>query len=77
MHFRYAWGRNPLAKVQLTGHSDVPLATQRSDRWDVLEVPIRAEGGDDGQKLGKVREALREDDRKRRVHEARTILATE
>lgn len=76
-HFRYAWGRNPLGNVQLTGHSDVPLATQRSDRWDVLEVPIRAEGGDDGQKLRKVREALREDDLKRRVHEARTILATE
>lgn len=77
VQYRYAWGRNPLANVQLPAHSDVPLATQRSDRWDVLEVPIRAEGGDDGQKLRKVREALREDDRKRRVHEARKILATE
>ncbi len=74
VHFRFAWGRNPMANVQLPGNSDVPLATQRSDRWDVLEVPIQAEGANDGEKFRKVREALQKDDLKRRLKEARDLL---
>lgn len=38
-HFRYAWGRNPLANVQLSRNTDVPLATQRSDSWMLETIP--------------------------------------
>jgi len=74
LHFRYAWGRNPMANVQLSGHSDVPLATQRSDQWDVFEVPVQAQGSSDGEKFKKVREALQKDDLERRMYEARKLL---
>jgi sialate O-acetylesterase len=74
LHFRYAWGRNPMANVQLPGHSDVPLATQRSDQWDVLDVPVQAQGRSDGEKFKKVRAALQKDDLERRLYEARKLL---
>lgn len=77
VHFRYAWGRNPMANVQLPGNSDVPLATQRSDQWDVLEVPIRAEGTSDGAKYNAVREAFKKDDLARRRHEATALLESQ
>ncbi len=77
VHYRFAWGRNPMATVQLPGNSDVPRATQRSDRWDVLEVPIQAEGGNDGEKFRKVREALQKADLERRIYEARKLLESQ
>ncbi|MFT5104500.1 MAG: sialate O-acetylesterase [Pseudoalteromonas tetraodonis] len=40
VHFRYAWGRNPLANLQATGNKDIPFATQRSDDWKLEEVPL-------------------------------------
>jgi sialate O-acetylesterase len=33
VHFRYAWGRNPLANLKTSDHTDIPFATQRSDDW--------------------------------------------
>ena len=35
IHFRYAWGRNPMGNLQLssTNQKDIPFATQRSDDW--------------------------------------------
>jgi sialate O-acetylesterase len=77
VHFRYAWGRNPLANLQLSGHTDVPVATQRSDRWDVLEVPIKSEGAPEREAMRKVREALQQDDLARRRYEARKLLEAE
>ena len=40
IHFRYAWGRNPLGNLQATGNKDLPFATQRSDDWKMEEVPL-------------------------------------
>jgi len=40
IHFRYAWGRNPLANLQAIGNKDLPFATQRSDSWRMEEVPL-------------------------------------
>ena len=40
IHYRYAWGRNPLANLQATGNKDLPFATQRSDTWVMEEVPL-------------------------------------
>ena len=37
---RYAWGRNPLANLQVTGNKDLPFATQRSDDWKMEQVPL-------------------------------------
>jgi sialate O-acetylesterase len=35
VHYRYAWGRNPMGNVQDKG---IPLATQRSDDWPLEEA---------------------------------------
>lgn len=81
-HFRYGWGRSPLANVQAVDNKDLPLATQRSDDWAIGEVPRDVLGaGVDGsgalsrQQWNRVREALKQDDVRRRVAEAKATLA--
>ena len=80
LHFRYAWARNPLANLQLVGNKDVPFATQRSDDWDMGTVPLGVlEGEELTGKLtrpqrGKVQAALRAEDLRRRLAEARALL---
>ncbi|MEZ6036502.1 MAG: hypothetical protein R3F29_03405 [Planctomycetota bacterium] len=81
VHFRYAWGRNPLANLQAIGNKDLPLATQRSDDWGIGEAPLGVLGDDvDGkgaltrQQQAKVRDALRREDVRRRVAEAEAVL---
>ena len=39
IHFRYAWGRNPMGNLVRADHTTVPFATQRSDNWKWEEVP--------------------------------------
>ncbi len=39
IHFRYAWGRNPMGNLVRADHTTVPFATQRSDNWKQEEVP--------------------------------------
>ena len=78
-HFRYAWGRNPLANLQLIGNKDVPFATQRSDDWKVEEVPLSVvEEGDDEksarQKRGEILKRLKLEDTRRRLDEARRFI---
>ena len=79
LHFRYAWGRNPLANLQATGNKDLPFATQRSDDWRLEEVPLGVfeeevtlpiSRGD----RGKILQALREQDKARRVREAELVI---
>ena len=78
-HFRYAWGRNPLANLQATGNKDLPFATQRSDDWKMEQVPLGALG-DDGPSInpradrGKILRALREQDKQRQLKEAQLII---
>jgi sialate O-acetylesterase len=81
-HFRYGWGRSPLANVQAVDNKDLPLPTQRSDDWAIGEVPREVLGaGVDGsgalsrQQWNRVREALKQDDVRRRVAEAKATLA--
>ena len=38
VHFRYAWGRNPLANLKTSDHTDIPFATQRSDDWTLADM---------------------------------------
>lgn len=79
--FRYAWGRSPLANVQALGNKDLPFATQRSDDWGMGDVPlgVLGEGWDGkaaltGGQTNKVRQALRQEDVRRRVAEAEAVL---
>ena len=79
VHFRYAWGRNPLANLQATGNKDLPFATQRSDSWRMEEVPagVLPEGvklpisrGD----ANKILQMLREQDKLRLIKQAELLL---
>ena len=77
--FRYAWGRNPLANLQATGNKDLPFATQRSDNWIMEQVPFGVL--DENATLpisradrGKILQALRQQDKERRLAEAKRIV---
>ncbi len=78
LHFRYAWGRNPLGNLQASGNKDLPFATQRSDAWKMEEVPLGVQGdspsGKSRANRGKVLRALREQDRQRKLHEAERVI---
>ncbi|MEM7454302.1 MAG: hypothetical protein AAF456_08090 [Planctomycetota bacterium] len=82
LHFRFAWGRNPLANLQVSGNKDLPLATQRSDDWPMEAVPLGALGEDAPAEVSrgdrnKILNALREQDRQRRLVEAEAVLSPE
>ncbi|MGF1582805.1 MAG: hypothetical protein ACFCD0_26080 [Gemmataceae bacterium] len=79
IHFRYAWGRNPLANLQATGNKDLPFATQRSDNWKMSEVPLGVLGDDVTLPLSrgdrnKILQALRAQDRERLLKEAQMVI---
>jgi sialate O-acetylesterase len=81
VHFRYAWGRNPMGNLQAADHNDIPFATQRSDDWKMEEVPIQFPGDDSisardlSRKHRKeAQKALRLDDIGRRLREAQTFI---
>lgn len=79
VHYRYAWARSPLGNLQAQGHSDIPVATQRSDDWPMEAVPLGVFGDaapaelDRGQRR-KLSEALRQIDLERRLHEAEALI---
>ena len=78
-HYRYAWGRNPLANLQATGNKDLPFATQRSDDWKMEEVPLGVLGDDVALPISrsdrnKIVQALREQDKQRRLKEAEQVI---
>jgi hypothetical protein len=74
--YRYAWGRSPFANITAEGDFNmVPLATQRSDDWPILSVPLgvvaeNAEMPPSRADMGKLTSALREMDKQRRLREA-------
>ena len=78
IHYRYAWCRNPLANIQLTGNKDVPLATQKSDDWGLEEAPLSVMDALDPTNSranrGKIINTLRQLDRSRRLTEAQMII---
>lgn len=79
IHFRYAWGRNPLANAQATGNKDLPLATQRSDDWVMERVPLGVFEEDSELPISrgdrnKIIQALKEMDLERKLHEAQQAI---
>lgn len=82
-HFRYAWGRSPLGNLQATGNKDLPFPAQRSDDWDMGEVPLGVLGDDwnpqvplTGAQRNRVLQELRKEDLRRRIAEAEAVLRT-
>lgn len=79
--YRYAWGRNPLANLQMSGNKDLPIGTQRSDDWPMHTVPLGVLPEDielpmsRGDKA-KISNALKQQDRARKLQEAQLILET-
>ncbi|MEL7500378.1 MAG: hypothetical protein AAFN77_22480 [Planctomycetota bacterium] len=70
VHYRYAWGRSPLANLQAERTSDIPFATQRSDDWSLEATPLGlfdepVTGKLNRRQQGQLREALRQQDQER------------
>ncbi len=74
VHFRYAWARNPMGNIELTRNSDVLLATQRSDRWDVHEVPVQGGETIERAALAARKKEMQAADLKRRLFEANQLI---
>jgi sialate O-acetylesterase len=79
IHFRYGSGRNPLANLQVEANKDLPFATQRSDDWPLHTVPLGILPADlkppyQAADLQKLRTALQEMDKQRRLAEARKAI---
>ena len=80
VHYRYAWGRNPMGNIQMK-YARTPLATQRSDDWtngDLLKALTGKDAEDPlvlsrGEKR-QLSDALASEDRRRLVEEAKAIL---
>ena len=81
VHFRYAWGRNPLANLKSSDHTDIPFATQRSDNWtlaDMYEIytgkKCTAAGMLNRNEHANLSKALRAADLQRRIAAAQSLL---
>jgi sialate O-acetylesterase len=79
VHYRYAWARNPMGNVRAAGNPkrDIALATQRSDDWAWWDVPgfdKAPEPQDAKATLLKIRDSLKQADRKRRIADAKLVL---
>ena len=72
VHYRYAWGRNPMGNLQAQGNTDIPVATQRSDTWPLEEFFI--DGKLEQLDARKVRNELRKEDQKRQLKTAEILL---
>ena len=72
IHYRYAWARNPMANLQLPGNTDVPLATQRSDDWDLEDLAQHE--GEEKANNRVLRKKMQEEDLKRLRYEAKQLL---
>jgi sialate O-acetylesterase len=81
IHFRYAWGRNPMGNLVRADHTTVPLATQRSDNWKQEEVPEKYTWDKSAPKREydrrlrwQAQRDLRLDDTERRLKEAQAFI---
>ena len=80
-HFRYGWGRSPLANLQAVDNKDLPFATQRSDDWAIGEVPldvlgpgVAGSGALTRAQWNRIAETLKQEDVRRRLAEAKATL---
>ncbi len=80
-YFRHAWGRNPLANLKSTDHTDLPLPTLRNDSWTIADMYELYTGKKPAtpnvlnrNEHGELVKALRAEDLRRRIAEARELL---
>ena len=86
VHYRYAWGRNPMGDIQRSVRfgNRVMLPTQRSDRWSNADL-LKALTGKDAENPGELskgeknvlRAALEKEDQRRRIANAKALLEQE
>ncbi len=81
VHYRFAWGRSPLANLQADRMTDIPFATQRSDNWSLENVPLGVHDEElteklNGQQQRKLLDALRKQDVERILFEAAELKST-
>lgn len=81
VHYRYAWARSPLGNLQAQGNTDVPLATQRSDRWSMKDIyesltgmQTTSAGSLERGERNELVNALRAEDVRRRLAAARAFI---
>ena len=81
IHFRYAWGRNPMGNLQEFNSNDLPFAAQRSDDWKMEEVPVKLPGNESmsprdyaAMCARESQKPLRLDDMQRRLKEAQAFI---
>jgi sialate O-acetylesterase len=83
VHFRYAWGRNPMGNLRVgnTHEKDCAFAAQRSDNWTMADMYQTYTGKKaagpveiSNQELGELRKALQAADLARRIAEARALI---
>ena len=75
--YRYAWARSPLANLQASRMTDIPIGTQRSDDWDMEEIPLGVlpEGTEPAKAdRRKITEALKQEDLRRRLRQAQDLI---
>lgn len=80
-YFRHAWGRNPQANLKSMDNSDLPLPTLRNDSWTLADMYTNYTGKKsatpnvlDRRQESELIRALRADDLKRRLAEAKELL---
>lgn len=81
LYFRYAWARNPLENLKSTDLTGLPFDTQRNDTWTIADMyelytgkKPKAPGILDAAESRALSSALKADDIKRRVEDAKTLL---
>jgi sialate O-acetylesterase len=75
IHFRYAWGRNPMGNLKPRYNSGAPpMATQRSDNWKIHEVPVKFSDKVDRQSTNLVRQTNQMLDMDRCLKNAQNLL---
>ena len=72
IHFRYAWGRNPMGNLKAEENAQIPFATQRSDDWKIEEVPFR--NPEKELSVREIRRLLKLDDMERRLKNAQAFI---
>lgn len=83
IHFRYAWGRNPMGNLRVgnTAEKDSAFAAQRSDSWTMPDMYQSYTGKKsanpteiNGQEMNDLRKVLQAEDLKRRIEDAKILL---
>lgn len=81
LYFRYAWARNPLENLKSTDLTGLPFDTQRNDTWSLADMyelytgkKPKTPGIIDAGESRALSSALRAEDLKRRIEDAKALL---